>query len=163
MANTGAAAVPPASIARIRDEFGIKSVMTGYGLTETCGTVTLTDQEDGPEIVARYCGKMLPGVEVRCVDLQNNEVPLGEPGEVVVGGYNVMQGYFDDPAVTAKAIDADGWLHTGDIGVLDERSYLRLTDRKTDMFIAGGFKCYSAEIERIMCGNAAYAGSGAKF
>lgn len=157
VANTGAAAVPPASIARIRDELGIKSVMTGYGLTETCGTVTLTDHSDGPETVARYCGKALPGVEVRCVDADNNDVPLGEPGEVVVRGYNVMQGYFADEAATAKAIDPQGWLHTGDIGILDERGYLRLTDRKTDMFIVGGFNCYPAEIERIMCGNPAYA------
>jgi acyl-CoA synthetase (AMP-forming)/AMP-acid ligase II len=74
-----------------------------------------------------------------------------------VRGYNVMQSYFDDEAATAKAIDADGWLHTGDIGVLNADGYLRLTDRKNDMFITGGFNCYPAEIERIMCGNPAYA------
>jgi acyl-CoA synthetase (AMP-forming)/AMP-acid ligase II len=155
--NTGASAVPPSSIARIREELGAGVVMTGYGLTETCGTVTVTDHSDGPEIVARYCGKALPGVEIRCVGADNRDVPLGEPGEVLVRGYNVMQGYFDDEAATAKAIDADGWLHTGDIGILDERGYLRLTDRKTDMFIVGGFNCYPAEIERIMCGNPAFA------
>jgi acyl-CoA synthetase (AMP-forming)/AMP-acid ligase II len=155
--NTGASAVPPASIARIHDELGADVVMTGYGLTETCGTVTLTDHNDGPEVVARYCGKALPGVEIRCAGPDNKDVSLGEPGEVLVRGYNVMQGYFDDAAATAKAIDADGWLHTGDIGILDERGYLRLTDRKTDMFIVGGFNCYPAEIERIMCGNPAFA------
>jgi acyl-CoA synthetase (AMP-forming)/AMP-acid ligase II len=157
VANTGASAVPPASIARIREELGVGVVMTGYGLTETCGTVTLTDHDDTPEIVARYCGKALPGVEIRIAGLDGAEIPLGEPGEVLVRGYNVMQGYFDDEAATAKAIDAEGWLHTGDIGILDERGYLRLTDRKTDMFIVGGFNCYPAEIERIMQGNPAFA------
>jgi HIP---CoA ligase len=157
VANTGASAVPPASIGRMRTELGFQSVMTGYGLTETCGTVTLSDFNDGPEIVAKYCGKALPGVEMRIVDADNNEVPLEEAGEVVVRGYNVMQGYFDDEAATAKAIDEDGWLHTGDIGILNADGYLRLTDRKNDMFIVGGFNCYPAEIERIMCGNPAYA------
>ena len=157
VANTGASAVPPASIARIRSELGVGTVMTGYGLTETCGTVTLTGQNDSPEVVARFCGRALPGVEIRCAGPDNQEVPFGEPGEVWVRGYNVMRGYFDDEAATAKAIDSEGWLHTGDIGILDERGYLRLTDRKTDMFIVGGFNCYPAEIERLMCGNPAYA------
>jgi HIP---CoA ligase len=67
-----------------------------------------------------------------------------------VRGYNVMQGYFDDPEQTAEAIDADGWLHTGDIGVMDERGYLRITDRKKDMFIVGGFNAYPAEIENLL-------------
>jgi acyl-CoA synthetase (AMP-forming)/AMP-acid ligase II len=157
VANTGASAVPPASIARIRSELGVGTVMTGYGLTETCGTVTLTDHNDSPEVVARFCGRALPGVEIRCTGPDGQDVPHGEPGEVWVRGYNVMRGYFDDEAATAKAIDSAGWLHTGDIGILDERGYLRLTDRKTDMFIVGGFNCYPAEIERLMCGNPAFA------
>jgi acyl-CoA synthetase (AMP-forming)/AMP-acid ligase II len=74
-------------------------------------------------------------------------VPVGEPGEIVVRGYNVMLGYWDDPEETAKAVDADGWLHTGDVGVLDERGYLRITDRIKDLYICGGFNCYPAEIE----------------
>ena len=77
-------------------------------------------------------------------------MPRGEPGEIVVRGYNVMQGYFDDPDETAATIDADGWLHTGDIGVMDERGYIRITDRKKDMFIVGGFNAYPAEIENLM-------------
>ena len=76
--------------------------------------------------------------------------PTGEPGEVVVRGYNVMQGYFDDPEATAEAIDADGWLHTGDVGVIDERGNLRITDRMKDMFIVGGFNAYPAEIENMI-------------
>ncbi len=88
------------------------------------------------------------------VDDAGHEVPTGEPGEVVVRGYNVMKGYFDEPEETAATIDADGWLHTGDIGVMDERGYLRITDRKKDMFIVGGFNAYPAEIENILLGNA---------
>jgi HIP---CoA ligase len=80
-------------------------------------------------------------------------MPRGEPGEVVIRGYNVMKGYFDDTAATAETIDSEGWLHTGDIGVMDERGYLRITDRIKDMFIMGGFNCYPAEIESTMYSN----------
>lgn len=156
-APTGASMVPPSMIERMRSELGIATVITGYGLTETCGTVTMTSAADSPELVVRSCGKPIPNVAVRCVDDKNMEVPIGEAGEVVVRGYNVMLGYFEDPENTAKAIDAEGWLHTNDIGILDENGYLRITDRKSDMFIVGGFNCYPAEIERIMCGNPTYA------
>ncbi len=92
---------------------------------------------------------------MRIVDPENpdnttNEVPRGEPGEIVVRGYNIMRGYFEDPEKTAETIDADGWLHTGDIGVMDERGYLDITDRVKDMFITGGFNAYPAEIENLM-------------
>ena len=87
---------------------------------------------------------------MRCVDSVNRPVPVGEPGEIVVRGYNVMQGYFENLQATAETIDEDGWLHTGDIGVLDERGYLRITDRLKDMFITGGFNVYPAEIENIL-------------
>ena len=78
-------------------------------------------------------------------------MPRGEPGEVVVRGYNVMRGYFDDEAETRAAIDAEGWLHTGDIGVMDERGYLRITDRMKDMFIVGGFNCYPGRDREPAC------------
>ena len=106
--------------------------------------------DDDPETIATTSGRAIPDVEVRCVDPAGAEVPRGKPGEIVVRGYNVMHGYFDDPAATAEAIDADGWLHTGDIGVMDERGYLRITDRMKDMFIVGGFNCYPAEIESML-------------
>ena len=82
-----------------------------------------------------------------------SEVPRGEPGEVVVRGYNVMRGYFDDADETAATIDADGWLHTGDIGEMDERGYIWITDRMKDMFITGGFNAYPAEIENLLLGH----------
>ena len=99
----------------------------------------------------------MPGIEVLIVDDDGTEVPAGEAGEVVVRGYNVMAGYFENPEATAETIDPDGWLHTGDIGVMDERGYLRITDRKKDLFIVGGFNAYPAEIERILLGHEAVA------
>jgi acyl-CoA synthetase (AMP-forming)/AMP-acid ligase II len=92
----------------------------------------------------------LPGIEVKIVDEQGAEVARGQEGEIWVRGYNVMQGYLDDPLATTAAIDTDGWLHTGDIGTMDRRDYLRITDRKKDMFIVGGFNCYPAEIESLI-------------
>ena len=94
---------------------------------------------------------------MRCVDVQGRSVPPGEPGEVVLRGYHVMQGYFEDEAATREAIDEQGWLHTGDVGVVDERGYLRITDRLKDMYISGGFNCYPAEIERLMAPHPAVA------
>jgi acyl-CoA synthetase (AMP-forming)/AMP-acid ligase II len=99
----------------------------------------------------------IPGVEVRCADTAGASVPTGEPGEVLVRGYNVMRGYFEDPRATEAAIDTEGWLHTGDVGVLDERGYLRITDRIKDVFIVGGFNCYPAEIERLLAEHPAVA------
>ena len=150
LAVTGAATIPVELIRRMRDELGFDTVLTAYGLTETCGTVSMCLQDDDPETIATTSGRAIPGVEVRCVDAAGAEVPRGEPGEVVVRGYNVMQGYFEEPEQTRETIDAEGWLHTGDVGVLDERGYLRITDRLKDMFILGGFNCYPAEIENLM-------------
>jgi acyl-CoA synthetase (AMP-forming)/AMP-acid ligase II len=150
LAVTGAASIPVELIRRMRDELGIETVITGYGLTETCGTVTMCAQGDDPETIATTSGRAIPGVELRCVGEDGAEVPRGAPGEVVVRGYNVMRGYFEDEAETRATIDAQGWLHTGDVGVMDARGYLRITDRLKDMFIVGGFNCYPAEIENLM-------------
>jgi acyl-CoA synthetase (AMP-forming)/AMP-acid ligase II len=150
LAVTGAAPVPVELVKRMRSELGFESVITAYGLTESCGTVTMCLAGDDAETIATTAGRALPDTEVRCADADGKEVPRGTPGEILVRGYNVMRGYFDDPAETAKAIDAEGWLHTGDVGVMDERGYLRITDRIKDMFITGGFNCYPAEIENLM-------------
>ncbi|RGE44905.1 fatty acid--CoA ligase family protein [Comamonas testosteroni] len=147
---TGASTVPPILIKRMREELGIKNVTTAYGLTECGGCATLCDPSDDVQTVANTCGKALPGTEVRCVNEQGQPVAAGEAGEVLLRGYHIMKGYFEDEKATAETIDADGWLHTGDVGVLDERGYLRITDRLKDMFIVGGFNCYPAEIERIL-------------
>ncbi|MEQ1438914.1 FadD3 family acyl-CoA ligase [Fontimonas sp. SYSU GA230001] len=154
---TGAAAIAPSLIERIRAELGFKVVLTGYGLTETCGVVSLCDAGDDAETIALTSGKAIPGIELAVFGADGRPVAPGESGEIVVRGYNVMQGYLDDEAATREAIDADGWLHTGDVGVLDARGYLRITDRLKDLYITGGFNCYPAEIERMMAAHPAIA------
>jgi acyl-CoA synthetase (AMP-forming)/AMP-acid ligase II len=153
LAVTGAAVIPVELIQRMRDELAFETIITGYGLTEATAIVTMCRYDDDPETIATTSGRAIPGVEVTVVDAAGNEVTRGEPGEVVVRGYNVMQGYLDDPDATAEAIDPEGWLHTGDIGVMDERGYLRITDRVKDMFIVGGFNAYPAEIENALLRN----------
>ena len=150
LAVTGAASVPEALVRRIRDELGFDSVVTAYGLTESCGCVTICDANDDSETIATTSGKAMPGIELRCVDADGRDVPVGEQGELLVRGFNVMHSYFEDAEATAAAIDADGWLATGDVAVLDQRGYIRITDRLKDMFICGGFNCYPAEIENTL-------------
>jgi acyl-CoA synthetase (AMP-forming)/AMP-acid ligase II len=157
LAVTGAAVIPVELVKRMRDELGFETVITGYGLTEANGIATMCRFDDDIETIATTSGRAIPGVEVRVVDDEGKELPAGEPGEVVVRGYNVTQGYFEEPGETAAAIDPDGWLHTGDIGVMDERGYLRITDRKKDMFIVGGFNAYPAEIESLLLAHPAIA------
>jgi acyl-CoA synthetase (AMP-forming)/AMP-acid ligase II len=87
---------------------------------------------------------------VRIIDTEGAEVARGEAGEVVVRGYNVMRGYFNDPEATDEAVDRDGWLHTGDIGVMDESGNVAITDRLKDMYVSGGFNVYPAEVEAVL-------------
>ncbi len=148
---TGAAAVPVELIRRLRSEMTFETIITGYGLTETTGTVSMCRYDDDPETIANFSGRAIPDTELRVVDPGGNPLPPGEPGEVVTRGYHLMLGYYGDPEATAATIDADGWLHTGDIGIMDDRGYLRITDRLKDMYIVGGFNAYPAEIEGILC------------
>ena len=150
LAVTGAAAVPVELIRRMRAELGFETIVTGYGLTEATGIATMCRHDDDPETISKTAGRAIPGTEVQTVDDDGTPVGPGEPGEVVVRGYNVMRGFIHDPEATAEAIDADGWLHTGDIGTMDERGYIKITDRKKDMFIVGGFNAYPAEIENMI-------------
>ncbi|HYC22067.1 MAG TPA: FadD3 family acyl-CoA ligase [Candidatus Bathyarchaeia archaeon] len=150
LAVTGAASVPVELVRRMRRELTFETIVTGYGLTESTGVATMCRHDDDPETIATTSGRAMPGVEVRIVDAAGAVLPAGEPGEVLVRGFNVSRGYLDDPEASREAIDAGGWLHTGDIGVLDERGYLRITDRKKDMFIVGGFNAYPAEIEAML-------------
>jgi acyl-CoA synthetase (AMP-forming)/AMP-acid ligase II len=147
---TGAAAVPVEMIRRMREELTFKTIVTGYGLTEAHGMATMCRHDDDPEIISQTSGRAIPDIEVLVVDDDGNEVPRGESGEIVIRGYVVMPGYFESPEATAEAIDADGWLHTGDIGVMDDAGNLRITDRIKDMFIVGGFNAYPAEIENVI-------------
>lgn len=152
---TGAAAVAPSLIERVRKELGFDIVLTGYGLTETCGIVSLCSPNDSAETIVQTCGKPIPDTEVSIFDSDNKPLPQGETGEIVVRGYNVMQGYLDNPNATTETIDADGWLHTGDVGLLDEHGYIRITDRLKDMYICGGFNVYPAEVENLLASHPA--------
>jgi HIP---CoA ligase len=145
----GAASVPVELVEQMRAEL-FSTVVTGYGLTESTGIATMSRPEDPPDVVARTVGRALPSVEVRIVGGDGQELPLGTPGEIVVRGYNVMKGYFDAPEQTAEAIDPEGWLHTGDIGTMDEGGFVAVTDRLKDMYIVGGFNAYPAEIEAAL-------------
>jgi HIP---CoA ligase len=146
---TGAADIPVELIRRVREELPFERILTGYGLTEA-GTVTGCRPDDDFEHIATTVGVAWPGFEVRAVSESGADVATGEPGEVVVRGETVTHGYLDDPEATAAAIDADGWLHTGDLGTIDADGYLRIVGRIKDMFIVGGFNAYPAEIENLM-------------
>ncbi|WP_102141628.1 3-((3aS,4S,7aS)-7a-methyl-1,5-dioxo-octahydro-1H-inden-4-yl)propanoate--CoA ligase FadD3 [Mycobacterium hubeiense] len=137
---TGAAVIPVVLIERMQTELDIDIVLTAYGLTEASGFGTMCRADDDAVTVATTCGRPIAGFELR----------IGEAGEVLLRGPNVMLGYLDDPEATAAAIDADGWLHTGDVGTIDERGNLKITDRLKDMYICGGFNVYPAEIEQVL-------------
>lgn len=141
---TGAAVVPLRLVEQLHGELGVETVLTAYGLSEASGIVTMCRQGDPLPVIASTSGRAIPGTEVRV------EAPAGEPGEVLVRGFNVMHGYYEDAAATAEAVSEDGWLRTGDIGVLDATGNLRITDRLKDMFIVGGFNAYPAEIEQLL-------------
>jgi acyl-CoA synthetase (AMP-forming)/AMP-acid ligase II len=148
---TGAATIPVQLVERMRSDLQIDRVLTAYGLTESCGVVTMCSRDDPPETVALTVGRPIPGVELRILDEAGQDAPEDAPGgaigEICVRGDCVMQGYLDEPAETEKAIGPGGWLHTGDLGRIGEDGCLRITGRKKEMFIVGGFNCYPAEIE----------------
>lgn len=152
LAVTGAAVVPVELVRAMREELGFEAVLTAYGMTEACGIATTCRRGDSVETIASTSGRAYPGVEIKVVAEDGSTLPAGEAGEVLVRGYNVMRGYLDDPAKTAETI-VDGWLHTGDVGVMDADGYLRITDRLKDMFIVGGFNAYPAEIEQLLLGH----------
>jgi acyl-CoA synthetase (AMP-forming)/AMP-acid ligase II len=125
-------------------------VLTAYGLTECCGYATGCRPGDSDEVVSLTSGRAVDGVEVTVVAPGGGPLPAGEAGEVLVRGYNVMVGYWNDEKATAEAIDADGWLHTGDVGKLDAAGNLSITDRLKDMYVVGGFNAYPAEVEQVL-------------
>ena len=142
---TGAATVPVVLIERMQAELDFDIVLTAYGLTEANGFGTMCRADDDAVTVATTCGRPIAEFELR-IDAPDES----GAGEVLLRGPNVMLGYLDDAAATAAAIDADGWLHTGDVGTVDEAGNLRITDRLKDMYICGGFNVYPAEIEQVL-------------
>lgn len=142
---TGAAIVPVVLIERMQSELDFDIVLTAYGLTEASGFGTMCRPDDDPVTVATTCGRPIADFELRIDDPDE-----AGAGEVLLRGPNVMLGYLDDPAATTATIDAQGWLHTGDIGTVDEAGNLRITDRLKDMYICGGFNVYPAEVEQAL-------------
>jgi len=139
----------------MQSELAIDIVLTAYGLTEASGFGTMCRPDDDAVTVATTCGRPIADFELRIDAPDENGAGAAGPatsetGEVLLRGPNVMLGYLDDPDATAAAIDADGWLHTGDVGAVDARGNLRITDRLKDMYICGGFNVYPAEVEQVL-------------
>ncbi|MGH3443548.1 MAG: long-chain-fatty-acid--CoA ligase [Nitriliruptorales bacterium] len=143
---SGAAALPGAVLERCERELGL-TVWEGYGLTEASPAVA--SSAVGGAVKPGAVGRPLPGVELRVVD-GGADVPQGDPGEVWVRGENVFRGYWNDPEATAEVLTADGWLRTGDIGILDADGDLHLVDRTDDLVIVSGFNVYPREIEEVL-------------
>jgi acyl-CoA synthetase (AMP-forming)/AMP-acid ligase II len=143
LAVTGASVVPVVLIERMRapepEGLGVDQVVTAFGMTEAV-VATMCRDGDSAEVVANTCGRAIPGMETA----------IGDNGELLLRGEFVMLGYLDDPEATRAAIDEDGWLHTGDVGTLDEQGNLTITDRLKDMYISGGFNVYPAEVEQAL-------------
>ncbi len=152
VAVTGAADIPVELIRRLDAELSFSVVITGYGLTEG-GTATATSPGDDVDTIATTVGRPRPGFELRILDGEGNDVAPGEPGEVVLRGSSIMSHYLDDPEATAEARTKDGWLRTGDLGIVDPAGCLRIVGRSKDMFIVGGFNAYPAEIENGLLGH----------
>ncbi|CAM5405443.1 3-[(3aS,4S,7aS)-7a-methyl-1,5-dioxo-octahydro-1H-inden-4-yl]propanoyl:CoA ligase [Streptomyces avidinii] len=150
LVGTGAASVPASLVEEIRTGLGAPEVFTAYGLTESGGVVSVCPTDADAHTLAHTVGLPLPDTEVRITGPLGAVLPAGEPGEVQVRGYHVTSGYLDDPAATADAVLPGGWLRTGDIGVLDGRGYLAITDRLKDMYVVGGFNAYPAEVENVL-------------
>jgi len=143
---SGAAPLSAAVASAFKDAVGVE-IVEGWGLTETSPVATIS----APDAVKPgFVGPPLDGVRVKIVDDNENEVPQGTEGEIVVQGDCVMKGYWNRPEDTRAAFTADGWLKTGDIGVVDADGYLAIRDRKKDMIIVKGLKVFSAQVEAVI-------------
>lgn len=156
LALTGAAKMPEDAIRRLHDRFGL-DLAEGYGLTEASPVVT---SSAGVPLKVGSVGKVLEGITVRLVDDDDDDVLMGDAGEIWVKGPNVFQGYLDDPEQSARVLTSDGWLRTGDVAVTDEEGYLYLVDRAKDLIIVSGFNVYPAEVEEAIAAHPAVAEVG---
>jgi fatty-acyl-CoA synthase len=136
---------------RAIDEMHMREITICYGLTEGSPVMTQTRVGDSLRQMTETVGREMPEIEVCIKDPEKNEeMPRGQVGEICCRGYNVMKGYYNNPEGTAKAIDMDGWLHSGDLGTMDEDGYLTVTGRLKDMIIRGGENVYPREIEEFL-------------
>jgi acyl-CoA synthetase (AMP-forming)/AMP-acid ligase II len=147
IAITGSTIIPEELVIELLERKVFESVLTAYGLTEACGPVSVSSPHDSPATVSRFAGRVMDHLQIRVVDPDGRTLPAGERGELLVRSAAVMNGYLDDPEQTAAAVSADGWLRTGDIGLVTAEGYVRITGRLKDMYICGGFNVYPAEVE----------------
>ena len=143
---SGGSAMPLEVMRSFEDKFGC-IILEGYGLSETSpvASFNMPDRERKPGTI----GVAIPGCEMKCVDLDGNEVPVGEVGEIAIRGDNVMKGYWGNPEATAEAIP-DGWFRTGDLATMDDEGYFTIVDRKKDMILRGGMNVYPREVEEVI-------------
>ncbi len=144
---SGGASMPVELLRGFEAAFGC-AILEGYGLSET-SPVASFNQPDRERKVGSI-GTPIPGVEMKLIDDGGDEPPVGGVGEIVIRGHNVMRGYWRNPQATAEAIDADGWLRSGDLAIVDEDGYFFIVDRKKDMIIRGGYNVYPREIEEVL-------------
>jgi len=144
--SSGGAPMPVEVMKEFQERFGVR-VMEGYGLSET-SPLACFNHFERPSKPGKV-GQQIFGVDVRCFDDDDREVPRGQRGEIVIRGTNVMKGYYKRPEATAEAF-RNGWFHTGDIGILDEDGYLSIVDRKKDMILRGGYNIYPRELEEVI-------------
>jgi len=142
---------PIETMRQVMDRMYMRDITICYGLTEAAPVMTQTRMDDDIRRRTETVGRAMPGIDVRIADPATNEpLPSGEQGEIQCRGYNVMKGYLDMPEATAQAIDPDGWLHSGDLGVMDQDGYVAVTGRLKDMIIRGGENIYPREIEEFL-------------
>jgi fatty-acyl-CoA synthase len=128
----------------------MSEITIAYGMTETSPVSFQSSRDDPVELRVSTVGRIQPHLEVKIIDLEGRTVPRGEPGELCTRGYSVMLGYWNDAARTQQAVDADGWMHTGDLATLDDAGYCRIVGRIKDMVIRGGENIYPREIEEFL-------------
>ncbi len=155
LASSGAAKLAPEVAAAVSEKYGV-DLVEGYGLTEASPVVT---SGLGLPTPPGSVGVPVPGIEVRLVDLEGADVLVGDAGELWVRGPNVFSGYWEDPEATDRVLDSDGWLHTGDLAVVDDDGFIFLVDRIKDLIIVSGFNVFPAEVEEVLLEHPAIAGA----
>ncbi len=146
IAVSGAASLPREVAERVQRNLGVQ-LSQGYGLTEASPVLTLGHGTGAP---VTSVGRPVPGVQMRLVDSAGHDVPVGDEGEVLARGANIFPGYLDDPDATRAALDDDGWLHTGDVAVVDDDGFLYIVDRSKDLIVVSGFNVFPGEVETVL-------------